>query len=117
MEGFVMGGAIVAAAWGAQFAATFGGGILAGIINLGIAGLVSYGLASTMRKDLDAGVESGAHLTATRSTDYHLPLVYGTSRLAPNWVYIGTSEIDNKLLHMVGVLCEGPFHKFIRSGE
>ena len=102
-----MGGAIVAGAWGAQFAASFGGTLLAGLINLGITGLVSYGLASAMRKDIDSGVESGAHLTTSRSTDFHLPLVYGTSRLAPNWVYIGQSGSDNKYLHMIGVLCEG----------
>jgi len=103
-----MGGAIVTAAWGAQFAATAWGTIVATSINMAIAAGISYGMAQAMARDVMDKVSTGAHLTSTRTTDYRLPLIYGTSRVAPNWVYIGNSGGDNKYLHMIGVLCEGP---------
>ena len=53
-------------------------------------------------------------LTNTRSTKESLKLIYGKCRVGINTVYIGTSGTDNKYLHIIGAIGEGPITGFVQ---
>jgi len=48
----------------------------------------------------------------TRTTKATLRLCYGISTVGINQVYIGTSGTDNKYLHIIGTISEGPINGF-----
>lgn len=43
-----------------------------------------------------------------------LPLIYGRTRVGINRVYAGLSGDDNKYLHIIGNICEGPILGFVQ---
>lgn len=99
--------------------------VLAGAIYVGGVAIVGMGL-SMIGQALTSGSSgsglgsAGSSAQATKETSARgqlinttdsqvaLPLVYGRQRVGINRVYIGTSGTDNKYLHIVGTLCEGP---------
>lgn len=56
--------------------------------------------------NLSASPELGLKENYT-STDFIIPVVYGTRRIGGNVVYLNTSGTDNKYLHMILVLAQG----------
>jgi hypothetical protein len=52
--------------------------------------------------------EGGSHLQNTKTSQAVIPLVYGKSRLGVNFVFASTAGPQNKYLHIVAALCEGP---------
>jgi hypothetical protein len=55
------------------------------------------------------------HLLNQRSHTAPLPLVYGECRLGVNIVYAGVSGTNNKYLHLVCAICEGPVDSIIQK--
>ena len=68
------------------------------------------GASSSMATSAQATKETSTRGQLINTTDSQvaLPLIYGRQRVGINRVYIGTSGTDNKYLHIVGTLCEGP---------
>jgi len=54
--------------------------------------------------------ESSSILANVKTTEWYLPLIYGKCRVGINVVYAGTSGADNKYLHYVGIIGEGPIN-------
>ena len=65
--------------------------------------------------DLDEGDERKGHLQNVRDTQATIILPYGRCRVGINQVYLGTTGEDNKYLHMIGVLGEGPVKGIVRE--
>jgi len=61
-------------------------------------------------------VEQGGHLKAKCTTQFGIPLIYGTCRVGSNRVYAGCAGDDNEYLHMVGVVGEGPVEGIHQEG-
>lgn len=60
-------------------------------------------------------IRSRGILTNAKSTDWYLPLIYGKCRVGVNWAYVGTTGTDNKYLHIVGVIGEGPINGIVQE--
>lgn len=121
----------IAVAVGVWAAAYVGANIIATAIGFAAAAIVYVGASvalSVIGKALTGGsadglgssssMATGAQATKETSTrgqlinttdsQVALPLIYGRQRVGINRVYIGTSGADNRYLHMIGTLCEGP---------
>jgi hypothetical protein len=61
--------------------------------------------SASKSKETDSARGLQANTTDSQRT---LPLIYGTSRVGINRVYMGTTGANNKVLHIIGTLCEGP---------
>ena len=61
-------------------------------------------------------LDSGGHLSPRRTTDFALPLIYGTVRVGVNQVYIGCSDSANQYLNIIGVVGEGPVNGIHQEG-
>jgi len=124
---YTLAAALVAYIAGTAFAATVAGTIatvaLAAVIYAGAAVAMSVigkaltggsadglGASSSMATSAQATKETSTRGQLINTTDSQvaLPLIYGRQRVGINRVYIGTSGADNKYLHIVGTLCEGP---------
>ena len=81
----------------------------ASLIVFAILFVASAVLSNTMIEDYDVDddISSGLH-TNTRSTEEALPIVYGTTKIGGNDVFIATSGDNNKILWIVQTLAEGP---------
>jgi len=55
-----------------------------------------------------ASLDNNGFLANDSTTDFYLPLIYGKCRVGINRVYAGTTGDDNKYLHIIGVIGEGP---------
>jgi len=53
---------------------------------------------------------SRGHQVNTREAQKVLPLIYGRIKVGINIVYIGVTGTDNKYLHIIGTVCEGPIN-------
>jgi len=124
---YTVAAAIVAYIAGTAFAATVAGTIatvaLAAVIYAGAAVAMSVigkaltggsadglGSSSSAATGAQATKETSTRGQLINTTDSQvaLPLIYGRQRVGINRVYIGTSGADNRYLHIVGTLCEGP---------
>lgn len=92
-------------------AASLEGAVAVGINAIGAAA-VSLGVSAALGGGRKGPGEllSGTHLTTRRSRNSIKPLVYGTCRLGVNQVFLVSSGDDNKYLHIIGNLGEGPMH-------
>lgn len=74
----------------------------------------SFAVSMLFGTDLEDGsLDDRGHQINTRSTSETLPLIYGKCRVGINQVYIGTSGSNNKYLHIVGVIGEGPINGIV----
>jgi len=83
--------------------------IAAFIVNLLISMAVQIIAAEDAQFDED-DIRSRGILANAKTTDWHMPLIYGKCRVGVNWVYAGTTGSDNKYLHIVGKIGEGPIN-------
>ncbi len=67
------------------------------------------GLAGALSEKSPA-LQGRGHLVNTRSTQEPIPLIYGRCRVGINQAYAGCSGEDNKYLHIIGIVGEGPLH-------
>ena len=74
---------------------------------------VSRILSSSADKDVVEDV--GGTLVNTTTTEAHLKLLYGVSRVGINSVDKGVTGSDNKYLHIVGTLGEGVINGIVRE--
>lgn len=91
--------------WGAIGA--FGVGVATVLLQSQAARMVAEG--RTRGVDDPSLAEAGrGHLVNRRSSQAVIPVVYGTHRVGLQIVYVGTSDTDNKYLHIVGKVSVGP---------
>ena len=89
--------------------------IAAFIISMLISAAVRLVAAEDSQFDED-DVRSRGILANAKTTDWHIPLIYGKCRVGVNWAYVGTTGEDNKYLHIVGVIGEGPINGIVQEG-
>jgi len=87
-----------------------------------IAFIINLLISNAMRMMAEDGAfdeddfRSRGIMANVRTMDWHCPLIYGKCRVGVNWVYVGTTGDDNKYLHIIGVIGEGPINGIAQDG-
>lgn len=91
--------------------------LVVSIISLVLAaGAAAYTISqSPDTPDTPAEREDRGRQVQTRTTERELALIYGRAKAAINQVYLGTSGADNKYLHVIGTLGEGPISGIVQA--
>ena len=82
--------------------------------------IVNMFLQNIMREMAESGMEdeeSAGLLANAKTTDWDMPLIYGKCRVGVNIAYVGTTGEDNKYLHYIGIIGEGPIKGIVNEGE
>ena len=62
--------------------------------------------------DINADVKNAGFQVNTQSSKAHLPLIYGSSRVGINRVFVEATGSDNEYIHIIGTLGEGEIEGF-----
>ena len=91
--------------------------VVIGIIIAGALTILNAIIAqATKQKPKQIGDQATGHLTDKCDSQAPIPLIYGRVRVGINKVYVGTCGTDNKYLHIVGILGEGPINGIAQTG-
>lgn len=88
-------------------------------IVIGLSMALSAMIASVTRKSPEkTDIEENARGYQINTTSSMIParLIYGRTRVGINRVYMGVSGTDNKYLHIIGVIGEGPVNGIAKTG-
>lgn len=82
-----------------------------------LAASTAYGLTRSQPRARrgGSGALSNGHLLTRRDHQARVPRVYGRCRIGVNTVFMASTSSDNKYLHIVATLCEGPIKGVVRQ--
>lgn len=75
----------------------------------------SYFLAPRAKPPSAGEVSRKGWQANTCDTTIPLPLIYGRCKVGINRVFVGTSGVDNKFLHIIGNICEGEIEGIVEK--
>ena len=81
--------------------------LVAAGIAMSAAGGYFQGQALKKSLRLDEEFSASGHLVNTRSVDAPIPIIYGQMRVGGNQVFMSTTGVDNKALHIIQTIGEG----------